>query len=76
VIKSPQTHEICERFHKAVKDEFYQATFRKKMYRELESLQFDLDQWIEYYNNERIHQGKWKEILDIADMKPKSALET
>ena len=56
--RSPQTNGICERFHKTVKDEFYQVTFRKKIYRDLESLQLDLDQWIEYYNNERTHEGK------------------
>ena len=56
--KSPQTNGICERFHKTVNQEFYQVTFRKKIYRDIESLQFDLDQWIEYYNNERTHQGK------------------
>ena len=56
--KSPQTNGICERFHKTILQEFYQITFRKKIYRDLESLQSDLDQWIEYYNNERTHQGK------------------
>ena len=56
--RSPQTNGICERFHKTVNQEFYQVTFRKKVYRDLESLQSDLDQWIEYYNNERTHQGK------------------
>jgi len=56
--RSPQTNGICERFHKTVNQEFYQVTFRKKVYRDLESLQLDLDQWMEYYNNERTHQGK------------------
>jgi transposase InsO family protein len=56
--RSPQTNGICERFHKSINQEFYQVTFRKKVYRDLESLQLDLDQWIEYYNNERTHQGK------------------
>lgn len=56
--KSPQTNGICERFHKTVLQEFYQVTFRKKIYREIDSLQSDLDQWLEYYNNERTHQGK------------------
>ena len=32
--------------------------FRKKLYTELDELQKDLDEWLEYYNNERIHQGK------------------
>jgi hypothetical protein len=38
--------------------EFYQVTFRKKIYETIEQLQIDLDQWIDYYNNERTHQGK------------------
>ncbi|MET0019015.1 MAG: IS481 family transposase [Candidatus Thiodiazotropha sp. 6PLUC1] len=55
---SPQTNGICERFHKTILNEFYQVTFRKKLYASLEELQKDLDVWIEYYNNERTHQGK------------------
>jgi len=31
-VKSPQTNGICERFHKTVLQEFYQVTFRKKIY--------------------------------------------
>lgn len=38
--------------------EFYQVTFRKKLYADLESLQMDLDNWLWHYNNERTHQGK------------------
>jgi transposase InsO family protein len=56
--KSPQTNGICERFHKTILQEFYQITFRKKIYTDIESLQSDLDVWIDYYNNERTHQGK------------------
>ena len=33
-------------------------TFRKKLYDTLDELQKDLDDWIDYYNNERTHQGK------------------
>ena len=57
-VKSPQTNGICERFHKTILQEFYQVTFRKKLYDTLEELQKDLDEWIDYYNNERTHQGK------------------
>ncbi|NIW11398.1 MAG: IS481 family transposase [Gammaproteobacteria bacterium] len=56
--KSPQTNGICERFHKTVLDEFYKITFRKRIYTDLESLQADLDRWIDQYNTERTHQGK------------------
>lgn len=55
---SPQTNGICERFHRTVKEEFYEIAFRKKVYSELTDLQADLDAWIDVYNNERSHQGK------------------
>ena len=57
-VKSPQTNGICERFHKTILQEFYQVTFRKKVYKTLEELQTDLDKWILWYNSERTHQGK------------------
>ncbi|REL26433.1 IS481 family transposase [Thalassotalea euphylliae] len=57
-VKSPQTNGICERFHKTILQEFYQVTFRKRLYMSLDELQKDLDEWLEYYNNERTHQGK------------------
>ena len=49
---------ICERFHKTILQEFYQVTFRKKIYESIDQLQNDLDLWIDHYNNERTHQGK------------------
>ena len=55
---SPQTNGICERFHKTILQEFYQVTFRKKIYLSMEQLQADLDQWVAHYNDERTHQGK------------------
>ncbi|ENV33158.1 IS481 family transposase [Acinetobacter gerneri] len=55
---SPQTNGICERFHKTILQEFYQITFRKKLYSSLEDLQIDLDEWLKFYNTERTHQGK------------------
>ena len=57
--KSPQTNGICERFHKTVLDEFYRVAFRKKIYRSIDELQADLDEWMRYYNEERTHQGRW-----------------
>lgn len=56
--RSPQTNGICERFHRTILNEFYQVTFRKKIYADIEMLQTDLDQWLEKYNKERTHQGK------------------
>lgn len=56
--KHPQTNGICERFHETCINEFYQITFRKKIYRDLETLQADLHAFLAHYNNERTHQGK------------------
>ena len=77
--KSPQTNGICERFHRTMQDEFYATAFRKKIYASLEELQADVDLWIEYYNNERTHSGRycygktpmqtWNESLYLAKEK-------
>lgn len=56
--RHPQTNGICERFHKTILQEFYQVTFRRKIYQSLDELQADLDIWIAHYNSERTHQGK------------------
>ena len=53
--QSPQTNGICERFHKTILNEFYQVTFRKKIYKTMEELQNDLDVWLIAYNHERTH---------------------
>ena len=57
-VKSPQTNGICERFHKTILQEFYQVALRKNLYDDLAALQKDLDDWLDYYNNHRTHQGK------------------
>ena len=57
--KSPQTNGIVERFHKTVLDEFYRVVFRKKIYGSIAELQGDLDDWVQSYNEERAHQGRW-----------------
>ena len=56
---SPQTNGICERFHRTVKDEFYDIAFRKKLYRSLKKLQTDLDMWLHKYNEQRSHSGRY-----------------
>lgn len=55
---SPQTNGICERFHQTILEEFYKIAFRKKVYQSLDELQKDLDDWVDYYNHQRTHQGK------------------
>ena len=57
--RSPQTNGICERFHKTPLDEFYRIAFRKRLYGSIAELQGDLDDWLQIYNMERTHQGRW-----------------
>lgn len=57
--KSPQTNGICERFHQTIQNEFYASAFRRKLYTSLEQLQADVDAWVESYNAERTHSGKY-----------------
>lgn len=57
-VKSPQTNGICERFHQTIQNEFYANAFRRKIYRSLEELQKDVDDWIDQYNYQRTHSGK------------------
>ena len=61
--KAPTDHipdnGIVERFHKTVLDEFYRVVFRKKIYRSIAELQADLDAWVQSYNEDRAHQGRW-----------------
>lgn len=55
--RSPQTNGICERFHKTMKHEFYDIAFRKKVYRSVEELQADVNEWLKNYNELRPHSG-------------------
>jgi transposase InsO family protein len=57
--RSPQTNGICERFHRTVQEEFYAIAFRKKIYHSIDELQADLNQWLQDYNHERTHSGKY-----------------
>lgn len=57
--KSPQTNGICERLHRTMQEEFYATAFRKKIYTTLDQLQADLDLWMDDYNNQRTHSGKY-----------------
>ena len=57
--RHPQTNGICERFQKTMLNEFYQVAFRKKLYRSIQELQRDAEEWVRQYNEERTHSGKY-----------------
>lgn len=78
-VRHPQSNGICERLHRTMQDEFYAIAFRRKLYQDLQTLQNDLDEWLDHYNNERPHTGKYcfgktpmqtfKESLTLAKQK-------
>ena len=81
--RSPQTNGICERFHRTLKNEFYDIAFRKKLYQSLDELQQDVDRWVREYNEIRPHSGKFcygktpmQTLKDAAHMAKEKQLET
>jgi transposase InsO family protein len=57
--RSPRSNGIAERLHKTMLKEFYRIAFRRNIYDSIAALQTDLDAWLDQYNNERQHQGRW-----------------
>lgn len=57
--RRPQTNGICERLNQTIQNEFYSIAFRKKVYRNIDELQEDLDNWVHEYNTSRVHSGKY-----------------
>lgn len=78
-VRHPQSNGICERLHRTIQEEFYAVAFRKKLYNSIEEIQKDLDEWMDYYNHERPHSGRycygktpmqtWQESLYLAKNK-------
>jgi len=42
-----------------MQDEFYAVVFRRRIFENLEQLQQELDNWLNFYNNERPHSGRY-----------------
>jgi transposase InsO family protein len=56
-VRHPQTNGFVERFHRTVKEEFFEVALRETFYASVEPLQADLDRWLVHYNTERPHLG-------------------
>jgi transposase InsO family protein len=56
-VRHPQTNGFVERFHRTVKEEFFEVALRQTFYDALEPFQADLDRWLLHYNTERPHLG-------------------
>ena len=57
-VRHPWTNGACERLNRTLLEEFYQVSFRTKIYKSVQQLNDDLSQFIEFYNCQRTHQGK------------------
>lgn len=58
-VRRPQTNGAVERLNQTVQEEFYKVAFRKKLYRSIEEIQADLDEFMAWYNTERTNQGRY-----------------
>jgi transposase InsO family protein len=56
-VRHPWTNGFVERFNKTILEEFYQPAILTKVYNTLYELQYDLDQFLYFYNFQRTHQG-------------------
>lgn len=56
-VRHPQTNGFVERFHRTVKEEFFEVALRETLYTSVDALQTDLDRWLVHYNTERPHLG-------------------
>ncbi len=56
-VRTPKANGFVERFNGTVLDEFFRSTMRETFYRDVDSLQTDLDSWLRHYNYERPHLG-------------------
>lgn len=53
----PICNGYCERFQRTIGEEFYQKVFRTQFFNNLEALQEKLNEYLAYYNFERLHFG-------------------
>lgn len=58
-VRHPQTNGSVERLNQTIQEEFYKVAFRKKLYRSIEEVQADLDEFMSWYNSDRTNQGKY-----------------
>ncbi len=57
-VRHPQTNGAVEKLNQTIQAEFYSVAFRKTLYKSLDQMQKDLDDFMKIYNFERTNQGK------------------
>jgi hypothetical protein len=58
-VRHPQTNGAVERLNQTIQEEFYKVAFRKRLYRSIEEIQADLDEFMAWYNIDRTNQGRY-----------------
>jgi transposase InsO family protein len=56
-VRSPKTNGFVERMNRTLLDECFRVKGRETWYTEIAEIQRDLDQFLDYYNTKRSHQG-------------------
>jgi len=56
-VRTPRTNGFVERMNRTLLDECFRVAGRTTWYVGIEEIQRDLDQFLEYYNLRRSHQG-------------------
>jgi transposase InsO family protein len=56
-VRSPRTNGFVERMNRTLLDEHFRIKGREKWYERVEEIQADLDEFLEFYNLKRSHQG-------------------
>ena len=56
-VRSPRTNGFVERMNRTLLDEHFRIKGREKWYEGIEEIQADLDEFLNFYNLKRSHQG-------------------
>jgi hypothetical protein len=56
-VGTPRNNGFLKCFNRTLLDEFFRSAFVKKLHEIVDSLQEDLNQWLNHYNYERPHRG-------------------
>ena len=85
-VRSPRTNGFVERMNRTLLDECFRVAGRTTWYIEVSEIQRDLDQFLEYYNLQRSHQGyrlqgrtpaqALREALGVEELPPFTGEET
>jgi len=57
-VRRQQSNGFVERMHRTLLDEHFRIKGREKFYEAISEMQEDLEVYLKYYNEERIHQEK------------------